>query len=148
MECARRDKEDIVGFDRAVFSRHGRTFNDWQYIALYALARHVRACAHVLSGDFIDFVEEYDAILLGTAHRLARDLVHIDELFGFFLNKQPPCFGDAHLFLLFLFRQYPAEHVVHVDIYAHRDEHVLPAVCALFNFQLDNLVFKQAVAKV
>jgi hypothetical protein len=57
MERARGDEEDVVGADRAILGVDGRSLDDRQQVALYALARDVGAVGGLAAGDLVDLVD-------------------------------------------------------------------------------------------
>ena len=65
MEGARRDEENMVGFDRPIFGRHRRAFDERQEIALHAFAAHIGTLALGAGADLVDLVEEHDAVVFG-----------------------------------------------------------------------------------
>ena len=49
--------------------------------------RRAPPAARARAGDLVDLVEEHDAGVLGAAHRLGGDLVHVDQLAGLFAGR-------------------------------------------------------------
>src|SRR5690348_1293376 len=87
VESARGDEQDVISANHAVSSVDGCAFNDGENVALHALAGDIGAMAGFAAGDFVDFVDEDDAHLLGAFHGHARDHVHVQKLVFFFLNQ-------------------------------------------------------------
>src|SRR5713101_6110618 len=68
-------------------------------------------------GDFVDFVDEDDAHLLGALNGDTRDLIHIEELIFLFLDEVFESVRDGHLALFFLLTEHAGEHVLDVDVH-------------------------------
>ncbi len=112
---ARSDEQDVIGADRAVLGIDGRALDYRQQVALDALARNVgTASAGLAPGDFVDFIDEDDAGLLGALDRVVRDLVHIDQPRRFFLRQNFQRLGNLDRALLGLLGHDLAEQVLHV----------------------------------
>ena len=77
VERAGGDEQDMVGLDRAVLGRHRGALDQRQQIALDAFARHVAAAAAVAHANFIDLVEEHDAVVLDRVDRFQHQLVAV-----------------------------------------------------------------------
>src|SRR3984885_9976292 len=87
MESARGDEQDVVGLHRAMLGGHRGAFDQRQQIALHALARHVGAEAAFARADFVDLVEEYDAVILDRLDRFLGQLIVIKQLVGFLVDQ-------------------------------------------------------------
>lgn len=74
-EGARGDEENEVGVDVAVLRRHRRALDQRQQVALHTLGRGVRGPMGVAGDEFVDLVEEDDAVLLDAGDRLLHHVV-------------------------------------------------------------------------
>ena len=63
MESARGNEQDVVGFDGTVLGADSRAFDQWQQVALNTLAGNVASSGIRASTDFVDLIEEHDAVL-------------------------------------------------------------------------------------
>jgi len=82
---SRGDEQDVVGLHGAVLRAHCGAFDDRKEVTLYALPRHVGAANVAVRAHLVDLVQEDDARLFGALHRVALDLVVVDELLRFLL---------------------------------------------------------------
>src|ERR1700729_3887827 len=114
VEGAGRDKQDVVGLDRAVLRVHRRALDDWKDVALYSLPRNVGPTALMRAGNLVDLVDEDDAVLAGAPQRLALDGVTVDQLCRLFLLEDPQSVGDGDAFFGAALRKNPAEHFADV----------------------------------
>ncbi len=57
------DEQDVIGLDHTVFGRDSGAFDQWQQVALHALARDIGALRTFARGNFVHFVEEDNAVL-------------------------------------------------------------------------------------
>ena len=94
MERSRGDEQDVVGLHGAVLRAHCRAFDDRKEVTLYALPRHVGTANAAVRAHLVDLVQEDDARLFGALHRVALDLVVVDELLGLFLLENLERVGD------------------------------------------------------
>ncbi len=107
--------------------------------------------ARFAAGDFVDFVDEDDAHLLGALDGHARDLIHVEEFVFFFLDQIFEGVGDAHLALLFLLAEHAGQHVFQIDV------HLLDALVgddfeawhlAFAHFDVDHALIEFAFAEL
>ena len=111
MKCPRRDEEHMIGLDRAILRNDRRALHDWQDVALNALARDICACtASIAHGDLVNLIEEDDAAVLGSAHRLLGNDIHIDKFVRLFCREDLACLCDCHLALAAVFRHEFPDH--------------------------------------
>jgi hypothetical protein len=75
---ARRDEQNVVGRDVAVFGHDAAAFHDGQNVALHALARDFGAVAAFASRHFVDFVDEQNAVFLHALDGFGDDGFAID----------------------------------------------------------------------
>src|SRR5437016_4571767 len=80
MERAGRDKQDVVGLDRAVLGRDRGAFDQRQQVALHAFARDIAAAAAVAHADLVDLVEEHDAVVLDRVDGFQHQLVAVQRI--------------------------------------------------------------------
>lgn len=122
MESARRDEQDMVGLERAIFGRDRRALDQRQQVALHAFAAD-RSATHIADRNLVDLVQENDAILLGAGDGDARDIILVQTLVLLFLDQLVPGIGDAQLAaLLLILAQRLGHHVGqvdHADLAAH-----------------------------
>lgn len=105
---ARRDKENKIRLNGAVFRHDRAALHDGKDISLHALARHVRAALVGFARDLVDLVDEDDALFLGAGKRLGVEAVLIDEFFAFLRDDLIHGGFDAHLaFFLLLGKDIP-----------------------------------------
>src|SRR5581483_2333787 len=71
MKRAGRDEQNMVRLDRAILRIDRRTFHDRQEIPLHPFARDIGAGELLTTGNFIDFVQKYNAGLLDAPHGFA-----------------------------------------------------------------------------
>ena len=90
VEGAGGHEQNVIGAHEAVTRVDGGAFDDGQDVALHAFAADVGAVAALAAGDLVDLVEEDDAAALDAFQGHARDLVHVDELLLFFLDRGSP----------------------------------------------------------
>ena len=96
MKSARGDEQDVIGFYHAVFGRDGAPFNERQQIALHPFTRNIGAGDVAALGNFVDFINEYDAVLFGVRDRLLPDVFVADQAVGFFLGELDERVRDRH----------------------------------------------------
>jgi hypothetical protein len=77
----------VIGFHHAVLGADRAPFDKRQQIPLYAFARNIRAAGFLTTGNFVDFIEEYDAVLLGIGERGDFEFVFVDQLRGFLFDQ-------------------------------------------------------------
>ena len=109
MERARRDKENVIGFNRAVLCSDCRTFHYRENIPLHALAGHVHAARFFLGSDFVYLVYKYYSFLFGSSHALGDNRVLVNELSRFFFGHKLHRFLNGYALFLSLFRHKSAE---------------------------------------
>src|SRR6266436_952524 len=145
------DEKDVISADHAVARVDGGALDKGQNVALHAFAGDVRAVAGFAAGDFIDFIDEDDAHLLGALHGHARDLVHVQQLVFFFLDQVFESVGDAHFAFFLLLAEHAGEHVLDIDV------HLLDALIgddfergygALADFEVDHALVELAFAQL
>ncbi len=86
MECTGGDKQDVIGFNHAVLGRDGGTLYQRQQITLDALTGDFATAGLAAAlGDFIDLIQEYDAVLLDRVNRAGFDFFLVDQLARFFI---------------------------------------------------------------
>ena len=95
-KAPRRDEEDVVGLQRPVLRRDGRTLDQRQEVALDALAAD-RSAANVADRDLVDLVEEDDPVRLRIRQGDAVDVVGVDALVGLFLGQPLECVRHLEL---------------------------------------------------
>ena len=59
-----------------------------QQVALYALTRHIGAHGLLAAGDFVDFVDEYDAVLFGILDRPKLQFLFVDHFRRFLVDQE------------------------------------------------------------
>src|SRR6516165_4134856 len=125
----------------------GGALDQGQEIALYTLARHVGADAAFACADFVDLIKKHDTVILDRFDRFLCQLVGIEQLVGFLVNKDvvgirycdAPCFGSAAAEF--------AENIANRDCAHLRSRHARnveqrQAAAAGLHFDLDFLVVK------
>ena len=80
MECARRDKEDVVGANHAVLGVDRCPLDDRKDVALDPFAADVGTVRTFAPRNLVDLVDEDDARLLDLLDGGSRDAVHVDQL--------------------------------------------------------------------
>ena len=70
MERTRCDEQYVVRLDRSVFRVDRAALDERQKVSLYALAGHVGTIGVLSTTDLVDFINEYDPVLLCVANRL------------------------------------------------------------------------------
>ena len=154
MEGARRDEEDMVGLDRAIFRRNRRAFDQRQQVALNAFTGDAGTHAAVACSDLVDFVEEDDAVIFGGLHGFALDRFVIDQLVGFVTHQFLVGILDRGAHLLGTAAHGLAEHfrqVENTDIgtrHAGDFETAGHAGTGVSNFDIDFLVVELTVAQL
>ena len=114
MEGAGGDEQDVVGFDRSVLGRHRGPFDQWQKVALHALAADVAAEVALAGGDFVDLVEKDDAVVLNGGDRLVRHLFVVQQFVGFLVDQDLVGIADIEAPRLGAPAEGLAEHVADV----------------------------------
>ena len=114
MECTAGDEQDMISFDHPVFRGNRGAFHQRQQIPLYALARYIRSGSFGAAGDFVDFVEEHDAVLFNILHRAKFQVLIIDEFGCLFIGNELHCLTDAQLTGLFSFPAQILEHTLNL----------------------------------
>ena len=114
------DEQDVIRLDHAVFGVDRGALDQWQKIALHTLTRHIGAPAVRLGGDFVNFIEKHNTVLLNPGNGLGTNLFFIDPLCGLFVLNCFKRFGH------FQFAQF---------LLAARDilKHGLQLACELFH---------------
>ncbi|MEY9344146.1 hypothetical protein ABIF32_008240 [Bradyrhizobium elkanii] len=87
MERTRGDEQNVVGLDGAVLGRDRGALDQWQQVALHALAGDVAAGAVLAHADLVDLVEEHDAVVLDRVDRLLHQLIGVEQLVGFLVDE-------------------------------------------------------------
>jgi len=82
----------MVRLHHAVLRVYGRSFNERQQVSLHAFARNIRALSAGTASNFIEFVEEHDAMLFRCLQCLGLELFLIHHLRGFFVGQMAKCF--------------------------------------------------------
>ena len=100
MEGARGYEKNVVGLHHAVAGGNGATLDQRKQVTLDAFAGDIRTGEFGTFGDLVQFVDKYDAILLGILQRLLLDLFIIDQFCGFVLDQNQPGIANFHLALL------------------------------------------------
>ena len=91
--------------------------------------------------DLVDLINENDAVLLRLFYGLADHIVHVDQLFGFLLYQDAPCFAHFDAAVLLLFRNEPAHHFIQVDVNS-KGKHGVASRAVLFDFDLNKFFFQ------
>jgi len=95
VEGAGGNEEDLVGVHYALASIDGAAFDDGKEVALDALPRNIGSRFSVADGDFVYFVEEDHAGLLGAFDGFFDDFFGVEEFFGFFFHEDASGVGDS-----------------------------------------------------
>ena len=113
MKRAGGDEQHVVGLHQAVLGVHRGALDQRQQIALHALTGHVPAAHAAVAGaaDFVDLVDEDDAVVLRVHHRVLGQAVVVEEVVGFLLLQQTAGGFDGHAALLALAA--PPHHALH-----------------------------------
>ena len=82
----------MVGFYRAMLGRNGGTFDQGQQIALHAFARYIAATRIRTGTNLVDLVQKHDAVLFDSFYRRTVHRFIVQQLVGFFANKQVVAF--------------------------------------------------------
>ena len=82
MERARSDEQNMVCFDHAMFGGDRGALDQRQQIALHAFTRDIAAAAFART-NLVNFIKKNNAVILDLKHRLAGDLVLINQLVAF-----------------------------------------------------------------
>src|SRR3546814_4418703 len=69
VESTRGNEQHVVRAHRPMLGGHRGALDEWQQVALNALARDVGAAALGARGDLVDLVQEDDAVLLDSGDR-------------------------------------------------------------------------------
>ena len=85
MEGAGGDEQDVVAADHAVFGADGAALDQWQQVALHTFAAHIGAAGLLAFGNFVDFVDKDNAVLLRRFDRTGLQFFFVNELGGFFV---------------------------------------------------------------
>ena len=93
VERAAGDEQDMIRFDGAIFGGDSRAFDQGQQVALHAFAADLAAARVLAGGDFVDLIEENDAVFLGEFDGLALNGVFIDQLVGLFRQQRRVSLG-------------------------------------------------------
>ena len=96
MKRARRDKQNEIGADNAVFRLNSAAFDNGKDVSLNALSRYVGSLSVAARRNFIDFVDENYAVLFGSSQRLRRYAVAVNQFRAFFGNENIPCLFDGN----------------------------------------------------
>ena len=164
MECARRDKKNIIGFYRAVFGHYGRTFDNRQNISLNPFSRNVvPRCARTFCGDFINFVDKNYTFLFRAADSFFVHGIAIDKLIRFFVKHHRSRFFYGKLAFLSLFGKNVSENTAYAylraarrkfhglgyigDVYFNRFVVVIPFFKTFRNILLENRVRRFALVR-
>ena len=94
VEGTSRNEQDVVGLHRAVLRAHRGAFDDGKKVTLHPFPRYVRPPVTAVGRNLVDLVQEHDARLLGALHRIAVDLVVVDELLRLLLLEELQGIGD------------------------------------------------------
>ena len=78
----------MIRLHRAVLRIYGATFDQWQQIALHALARHVGPRGLLAPCDLVELVDEDDAVLFGILDGKRLELLFVDHFRGFLVDQQ------------------------------------------------------------
>ena len=114
MEGAGCDEQDMVGLHRPIFGGDRGALDQRQKIPLHALAGNAPP-AHVGNGNFIDLVQEHDAVGFRILHRLARQVVGVQPLVALLVHQQFPGVLNRHLAPLRPLRPHALQHLAQVD---------------------------------
>ncbi len=117
MEGSSGDEENVICADKAVAGVDSGAFDDGQNVTLHAFAADIGTMATFAAGDFINFIEEDDAIAFDAFESDARDLIHIDELLLFFLDQIFESFGHAHVALFGARAKEAGDDIFEIDIH-------------------------------
>src|SRR5262249_48992091 len=152
MERAGGDEEDVVGLHLAVLGGDGGALDQRQQVALYALAADVGAVAALASADLVDLVEEDDAVILDRGDRLLDQLLVVEKLVGFLVDKDVVRIAHGDAPRLGTIAKRFAEHLADVhdaDAGARHagDLELRHAAARVAHFDLDLLVVKLAGAQ-
>ena len=154
MKRARRDEEDVIRPDGAVFGLDGRALDDGEQVALHPLARNIGAVVAARGrGDLVHLIEEDDARLFGTRDGFGVHLVGVDDLIALLLSEQLEGLGHLHPARVGLGGEHAPEHVLEVDphlVHVH-PAHKLDLGALVGDLELDlalvELSFKQHQAE-
>src|SRR5262249_56122645 len=78
MKCAGCNKEYVVSTDHPVPCVYRGALDYRQDVSLNTLARDVRSTARLPTGNFVDFIEKDDPVILNALDGCACDLIHVD----------------------------------------------------------------------
>ena len=114
MKGSRRHKENVVGLNLTVSRVDCRALDDGKNVPLDTLSADVRPPGSSLGSrsNFIDLIDEDDAILLGPTQCLRLQLVLIHQPSRFVSTQQFASLRHRHLALLRLLRKESLEHVL------------------------------------
>ena len=116
MERPGGDEQDVIGPHVAVAGLDGRALDDRQQVALHALPRHVRAAAFA-GDDFVEFVQEDDAHVLGQFDGRVVDLLRVQQRVALLFEQHVASLGDGHFPVRRGLRQDLLEHALEVHIH-------------------------------
>ena len=108
MKSARSNKQHVIRFDRAILGIDGAALHNGQNVPLYAFPAYIGAVAPVAPGNFVDLVNEHNAILFRAANGFLLNGVGIHQLVGFLLLQDLARFLHLYMADLGLFGHHAA----------------------------------------
>ena len=141
-----RDEEHMIGLDRAILRNNRRALYNRQDVALNPLTRDVCArTASITHGDLINLIEEDDAAVLGSAHCLLGDNIHIDEFVRLLGREDLARLCDCHLALVTVFRHEFPDHgleVVAHPLQGGTGKHIAHRARGFLHLDFDDIIFE------
>src|ERR1019366_2520471 len=120
MERTRGDKEDMIGAHHAIARVDRGSFNDGQYVALYAFAGDIGSVAALAAGDLVYLVEKHNAAGFDPFDSDAIYLVHVDQAALFFLHQVVEGVRHLHFSLLRAAAEDVGKHVLEVHLHVFK----------------------------
>mmetsp|Transcript_27652 Transcript_27652/g.55851 ORF Transcript_27652/g.55851 Transcript_27652/m.55851 type:complete len:202 (-) Transcript_27652:241-846(-) len=97
MKGPRRNKQNVIGIDIAIFGTDCRTFHERQQITLHTLGRCIGTLGHVILGtaDLVNFVHEHNARFLHGGNGLLLKVDILQQPLQFNVKDDIPSLGDG-----------------------------------------------------
>ena len=149
MKCAGRNKQDIIGFHRAIFGRNRCPFDKGQKIALHAFSRYVRPAAVRPRRDLVNLIDKDNAFLFSKVQRFGLHGFLVEQFIGFFGDQDGCGGGNLKPGCFFAPPHGLRQHVTEIEILAWLagDFDDANGVRGLADFELDFLVIQLSVAQ-
>ncbi len=110
------NEQNVIGTDISVFCFHYATFYNGQDIPLHAFAGNIGTTAGAFSGDFINLVQEDNAVIFRKGDGFLLHVIKVNQFFCFLLRQNFACLCDSHFSFFHLLGHEVIEHVSEIAI--------------------------------